>query len=121
MSQEFKNVLLPILEELDEHDFDEAVIESPEITIAVRMHKNTLPEEAKQVTVFAPKAGNIEFAATVQNGSRVAADDQVATLRVLDDKIAVFASASGTIERLLPETGDFVQYGQALLEISCGD
>jgi biotin carboxyl carrier protein len=120
MSQYFREVLLPILEELNEHDFDEAVIESPEATIAIRFRKSQLTENAGAATVFAPKAGNIEFAPEIRNGARIVAGDELAMLQVLDEKLAIRAGTSGTITSLLSEPGDFVEYGQPLLEISAG-
>ena len=120
MSQEFKQVLLPILEELGEHDFDEAVIASPDCTVSIRIQSARQSDDAGPAMILAPKAGNIEFAPEVRDGSRIAADDEVATLQILDKKTAVLAGTSGTITKLHSETGDFVQYGQPLLEIASG-
>lgn len=120
MSQEFNEVLLPILQELDEHDFDEAVIASPDCTVSIRIKNARQSDAARLAMVSAPKAGNVEFAPTIRDGSRIAADDEVATLQILDKKTAVLAGTSGTITKLHSETGDFVQYGQLLLEIASG-
>jgi biotin carboxyl carrier protein len=120
MLHEFKEVLLPILEELDEHDFDEAVIASPDCTVSIRVNSARQSNAVGPAMVLAPKAGNIEFVPKIRDGLRIAADDEVATLQILDRKIAVLAGISGTIRKLHSETGGFVQYGQPLLEIAPG-
>ncbi len=52
------------------------------------------------------------------SGSAVAIGDKVAELAVLDERRAVLARGSGTVGRHLAPVGQFVEFGQPLLEIA---
>lgn len=58
----------------------------------------------------------LEF--TVKVGDNVSAGQQVATLESMKMEIPVESSLSGKVTRLIKNHGDFVNEGEALLELS---
>lgn len=132
MSQAFVKKLIPILEELSEHTFDEAVITSGDLVISIRQHTDPNPADcvkpgtaaagspsgdADVTTVYTPKAGTLVLPSAIRQGARVEAGEEIARLRVLDKTFTVYSERSGTIAAVLAQAGDFVEYRQALFTL----
>ena len=132
MSNTFAKELMPILEELCEHTFDEVVITSGDLVISIRQHPDpkpadrmkpsaasdeSLPGDAEVTTVYTPRAGTLALKPAIRQGARVEAGEEIARLHVLDKTFVVYSERSGTIAAVLAQAGAFVEYRQALFTL----
>ena len=69
--------------------------------------------ERQQISVTAPHIATLVSVAA--EGSRVAKDERVATLSVLDEDIAVAAPLDGVVGRSVVATGALVEFEQPIL------
>lgn len=72
---------------------------------------------AQEGTVPSPLAGKV-VSVDVAEGASVKAGDQILTLEAMKMNTVVSAPADGTIGKILVASGDSVEEGQALLELS---
>lgn len=96
---------------------------APQSSTASSLATNTANKPAAATTIDATYVGHIQFSPDggpellVAVGDRIEVGQTVAYIDVLSKLMPVESTVAGTVDELLAETGDGVEYGQPLIRL----